>query len=344
MNCCIHCFTDSQLCKMIEKRGLIGDCNFCESKNVNVYPIGEESDLTDLLAGVLELYEKADEGSPIWDVLCKDWNIFSGTPEIVKLLVEAVCSTLIASDCDKYTSNVCIPRQTIEEFGIFGGLDWLAFSETIKSRNRFHSGYFNAGLFASFLSYPVKNYPAGTILMRARISTDNKGFSITEMGAPPRGRRSAGRINPEGIGVLYLASDRDTVLNEVRASAFDYVTIGHFKSLRDIRVVDLSGMHMISPFIYESGLAQFAANLTVFNDIAKEIAKPLRRSDSPLEYLPTQYITEFIKSQEYDGVQYASTMRTGGYNVAVFDEGFFECIETSVVEVRKLNYDIEDIA
>lgn len=36
-------------------------------------------------------------------------------------------------------------------------------------------------------------------------------------------------------------------------------------------------------------------------ELSKEIAKPLRRSDSTLEYLPTQYISEFVKSQGYDG-------------------------------------------
>jgi len=76
----------------------------------------------------------------------------------------------------------------------------------------------------------------------------------------------------------------------------------------------------------------------VFQDIAAEIAKPLRRSDSPLEYLPTQYIAEFIKSKKYDGVEFASTIRQGGYNLAVFDESLFECVDVETVEVSEVLY------
>jgi hypothetical protein len=78
-----------------------------------------------------------------------------------------------------------------------------------------------------------------------------------------------------------------------------------------------------------------------------EIAKPLRRSDSPLEYLPTQYISEFIKSERYQGVKYLSTMNPDGYNLALYDNGAMkeqlECTKVSVLEVRQLNYTTEQI-
>lgn len=80
------------------------------------------------------------------------------------------------------------------------------------------------------------------------------------MGTPPKEKRNAGRINPEGIGVLYLSADNKIVVNEARANAYDYVTIGKFQSLRDTKVVNLSGMARTSPFLYENGLEQFAVN------------------------------------------------------------------------------------
>jgi hypothetical protein len=82
----------------------------------------------------------------------------------------------------------------------------------------------------------------------------------------------------------------------------------------------------------------YAANRKVFQEISVDIAKPLRRSDSHIEYLPTQYIAEFIKSQGYNGVEYASTLREGGYNLAVFDEIAFECIGVETVEVTEILY------
>ena len=77
--------------------------------------------------------------------------------------------------------------------------------------------------------------------------------------------------------------------------------------------------------------------------IANEIAKPLRRNDSALAYLPTQFITEFIKSNGYAGVAYTSTMRTEGINVAVFDESIFECVAVHTVEINNISYSYEKI-
>ena len=54
------------------------------------------------------------------------------------------------------------------------------------------------------------------------------------MGSPPPGKRRSGRVNPEGISVLYLTTDEKTALNEVRATAFDYVSVGNFRLKKDI--------------------------------------------------------------------------------------------------------------
>jgi len=178
-------------------------------------------------------------------------------------------------------------------------------------------------------------------MYRARISTEKKGFTLNDMGAPPKHKRTAGRINPEGVGVLYLASDKITVLNEVRASAFDYVSIGKFQALQDILVVNLSDVGKTSPFYYDKELEKFAANRRVFQEIAAEIAKPLRRNDSPLEYLPTQYIAEFIKSQKYGGVEYESTLKKGGYNLAAFREDLFEPVAVETIEISEILYQTE---
>jgi len=199
---------------------------------------------------------------------------------------------------------------------------------------------FNPDAFASFLSYISKKVSAGEKMFRARISPDKDGFSVDKMGAPPSDERYAGRINPEGISVLYLSSNKATAISEVRALAYDFVSIDTFYLKRDIKVVNLSGIaNRTSPFLYAGDLEQYAANRSVFQEIALEIAKPLRRSDSPLDYLPTQYITEFIKSAGYDGVEYASTLTVNGFNLAVFDESLFECTDVSVVEVNSVSYE-----
>lgn len=63
-----------------------------------------------------------------------------------------------------------------------------------------------------------------------------------------------------------------------------------------------------------------------------------------MEYLPTQFITEFIKSKSYAGGSYTSTMGTGGTNIAVFDETLFECVFVYVVEINNIEYSYDKVA
>jgi len=347
MRCCVECFKDTHIRNTIEKQGVIGDCDYCSHKSVAVYDIAiTPNPIADAIIGLVQIYSVSDlpEAKPLKVALHDDWDVFSVGIAAIQTLVVDLCCSEIKSTSDVFTKNVTIAQllddDFLREFGVVRGLRWEQFAESIKYENRFHSGMFNADAFASFLSIVAKQYHAGTDFFRARITHNSNGFNVKEMSAPPKGNRSAGRINPEGIGVLYLSSDDMTVLNEARANTFDFVSIGKFKSLKDIKVVNLSGMSGTSPFLYQGELEKYAANRKVFQEIALEIAKPLRRSDSPIEYLPTQYIAEFIKSQGYDGVEYASTLREGGYNIAIFDERLFECVSVNTIEVTKIQYEI----
>jgi len=327
------------------KKGTVGDCNYCSSKSIFILDIDDFSNpVSELITGLVQTYSVADDtgAKPLQYALRDDWDIFHVGAETVLAITKKLCAATYPEDAEIFSENVVIEQLTdydfLYEYGVVSGYSWERFAESIKFGNRFHSGMFNADMFASFLSILRRVYPAGTDMFRARISAGKKGLKSDEMGAPPKEKRTAGRINPDGISVLYLSSDKDTVLNEVRASAFDYITIGRFRAIRDINVVNLSGVGKASPFIYSNEFEKFAVNRRVFQEIAAEIAKPLRRNDSPIEYLPTQYISEFIKSQSYDAVEYASTLCAGGYNLAVFDENLFECVDVETVEVSEVLY------
>lgn len=344
MNCCVECFCDPEIRTMISKNDEKGDCDFCGKKNVSICHVDEQSDLSDLISAVLSMYEEADDGEQLFSLVINDWKIFEKSLPSSPNLIAAFCTTIYGDDGFTHNKNVRIPYDYMEKYGIFSGHSWGEFSDIIKTKNRFCNGYFKADQFVSFLSYSITKYSKGTEFYRARICSNSRGFGKENMSAPPPGKRKSGRVNPEGIGVLYLTSDEQTALSEVRANVFDFITVGTFRLLKDINVVNISGLNRISPVLYMSGLESLAANIKIFSDIAKEIAKPLRRNDSPLEYLPTQYITEFIKSKGYSGVAYMSTMGTGGDDVAVFDESLFECIAVHNVEIKKVEYTYEGLA
>jgi hypothetical protein len=345
MNCCIDCFRDIHIRTIIEQFGVKGNCDFCSSKDVFIYNLEvHPNPVAELITGLVQAYSVSDnaEAKLLKTALRDDWDIFSAGIEVIQALTISLCEAENPSDTGIFTNRVVISKlmdkDFLHEFGVVRGQSWGEFSESIKHKNRFHSGKFNANAFATILSIVTKSVPADSRFFRARISSKCKGFLKNDMSAPPIDKRSAGRVNPEGVGVLYLSSDAITVLSEVRANAFDYVTIGEFQNSRDIMVVNLSGVSRISPFWYDGAFERFAVNRKILQEIAAEISKPLRRSDSALEYLPTQFISEFIKSQNYDGVEYPSTFNENGYNLAIFDETLFTCVDVKTVEVAKVSY------
>ena len=348
MKCCIECFKDAHIRDTIAKYGTNGDCDFCPTKNVPVYDISNSTLLSDKIIGLVQAYmvSTEEDAKPLKEALKNDWDIFNGDIDEIQKLVIELCASVIEKDDSIYSERVIIPQASdsdyLQQYGVVKELSWHQFSESIKRENRFHNNMFNPDAFASFLSVATKNFPKGTKLFRARIADSKEGFAPKEMFAPPVGRRRAGRINPEGIGVLYLASDKRTALTEARASVYDFVSVGEFCTKKDLRIVDLSSISKMSPFLYQGDIEQFFVNRKVFQEMALEIAKPLRRSDSILEYLPTQYISEFVKSQGYDGVAYESTLHRGGYNIAVYDELLFDCLNVNTVEVKQVEYKFDD--
>lgn len=343
MNCCIECFQDDEIRIIIDRLNEVGDCDFCRSKKIKVCSI-KNSIISDYLREIIELYGPDPKGKPLEKALFEDWNIFKIKPKIIKSLIQKIHSYA------KYHSNVSIPQFSDEEylkdFGVVKGKDWQEFAKSIKYGNRFHNEIFNPVQLGKFLTYSVESYKKGKQMFRARICHNKCGFSIDEMSVPPLEKSRAGRINPEGITVLYLSSEMETALKEVRASVFDFVTIGNFRLTKDIRIVDLSKLATISPFLLQDdgNLTVYAINRNILKDISVEVAKPLRSNDSPLEYLPTQFISEFIKSQGYNGVKYASTMAENSCNLAIFDKECFKCEKVRTYEISKLSYDKKEIS
>lgn len=183
----------------------------------------------------------------------------------------------------------------------------------------------------------------GTELYRSRISNDGV-YSRCEMGAPPASRASEGRVNSKGIPCLYLADSIKTTLHEIRARDFDDVTVAIFTPIKKLNLVDFRQLDKLSPFATIGiGVDWFAVNIEILHEISRDIAKPMRRNDSVLDYLPSQYIADFAKSLGYDGICFSSTLHLGGVNYAIFNENVFECKNVSLFQIEKLDFSFKRI-
>lgn len=98
---------------------------------------------------------------------------------------------------------------------------------------------------------------AGAIFWRAQLGhewcsmVDNYGEIIDKLPQPYSHERmkpisfsaTEGRANPKGIPYLYLATDKQVAMSEVRPWVGPIVSVGQFKTMRDLRLIDCSVQH-----------------------------------------------------------------------------------------------------
>lgn len=355
MICCEKCFKDIEIQAVIQSINQIGTCELCGKRNVYIYNTDTNNELAEMFDDLLNIYT-ANEDLPrdypreninlLKDELCRRWNIFNIDNDLAYRAITGICYEKYLEHPEIFDAHIGIlelnQKDYLEEHSIMKTFEWEDFVEGIKTKNRFHTEYINKEVFYSFCNYIKKTYKMGTIFYRARICKDETGYTVDQMGAPPVRYANAGRANPTGISCLYLADTDKTALNEIRAGVYDYVAIGKFVLKEDIEVVNLTIVDQISPF-WGIDNTIHAVNKKHLQKIGIDIAKPLRRHDSILDYLPTQYISDFIKSKGFAGIEYKSTMNLGGYNLAIFDEKVFECTTVDIYDIRELTYGYEKL-
>lgn len=356
MFCCSNCFCDSEIKAIIEGRKIRGTCDFCGASNSLVYDIEQDTTLAEMFGDLLDTYTPVSSlpddfprGSTdlIKNILHSKWNIFNLAPDVIYRLITAICAERYSEQPDLFDTPVGIIQSQdcnyLEANSILKNSCWSDFVSEIKFRNRFHSNIINTEMLYTFLRCAKKVYKAKSVFYRARVCPDTKGFAKKDMGPPPDGKAGSGRVNPTGIQVLYLADSCDTTLYEIRAGIYDYVTVGKFVLNEDIDIINLADIDKVSPFIgiqYGFDFTQYAINIDHLKMIGNEIAKPLR-NDNHLDYLPTQYISDYIRSKGFDGIEYISTMSKKGVNLAVFDKAKLKCTAVSVYDVTSISYDYE---
>lgn len=358
----INCFEDVEIRTIISSIGEKGTCDLTGEKNVYIYDtehVLEDYDLKAYFLEIIDIYTPesmlpfdfpSDNLKLIEEILVSDWSIFSVPKENVKLIIVAICKSEYSEDSKIFTERVGLEKLCDSDFLRRNCLTkestWEKFTSSIKSINRFHSNHINLDLLKMFFESPIMQNvieKGDTKFYRARISDEN-GFKKNEMGPPPMGLITAGRANSQGIRCLYLSNDEITTIHEIRARDFDYISIGKFKAKQELQIVDLSNLDKISPFSMDVFSAEwFSINMSILKKISREIAKPLRRQDSDLDYLPSQYIADYIKSLGYDGICYRSTLNKKGVNYAIFDSKKFECVEVDLVHIDSVKYEITAI-
>ncbi len=333
MHCCSECFAHIEIKKIIESISQkIGDCEFCGTKSIKIV---DSREMAEFFQQPIDLYKPSEKGDDfLCDLIQIEWQIFNLNSEKINVLLSDMFSEESLIDPNLFSKKVI--NQAINSPKSKDLLDqWNNLKKEIVNTNRFFiENVIDLDLLEKYLKDKRKFYKSGSLFYRGRISK-KEGIDIKDIGKPPVEKATSGRANPKGIPYLYLSTDKETTLYETRATYLDYVTIGTFELKEDVEIVKLRTVDILNPF--EENLYEKIIYQPFLRNLEKELSRPLRRYESELEYLPTQYLCEFIKHIGLEGVEYGSAMTKSGVNVAFFEDSKFSCVNMEIVEVENID-------
>ena len=134
---------------------------------------------------------------------------------------------------------------------------------------------------------------------------------------PSSDKARAGRVNPEGIPVLYLSSDERTAIAESRVWQGAWVTVGEAKLIQNQSVVNLTiGESNFNEQLKKNSVSTNDQFVCLLDIVFKKPAFP---EEPVVSYAASQYLAEVFKKEGYDGIAYRSSLNEEGYNLALFD-------------------------
>lgn len=213
--------------------------------------------------------------------------------------------------------------------------------DSIKRNNRFNIDSKFYDLLKKCFVGNKKTIRKGDILYRARIYSEDDRFEkyhnlkkSTWEGYDKENSfiniadkwNVEGRMNPAGIKYLYVATEVNTCLAEIKPYAHILVSVAEIRVNQDLYVVDFSRK-------FGKGDTEFLAEFSLY------INQELGRGDiEPGGYLFSQIVAEYCKKNNFDGMVYNSAFNnfSSGNNVTIFSYEKCEAISSKL-------YYIDDI-
>ena len=311
--CCPECFDDRELRDHLfpSLNPGHGTCDFCGAADTQLVEPGR---LADFFEPLVNVYERSDDGKSLVEWMKDDWLLFSHERMDVAHAKELLSEIL---DDGEIVRSGFVPSASYISEGL---AQWDKLRDELMHANRW---FLDTEIDRSRLGQLLDMLLASSLPLqwyRARIRTEDEIFPIEKMGAPPKRRSSNGRANPAGIPYLYLGSLPTTAVAEIRPHTGEVACVADF-AIPEIKAVDLRNPRkLVSPFILNdpSSIGQLRADLPLLERLGEELTRPVQPAGAAIDYIPSQYLCEFIKKSGFDGVVYRSSV-SDGINLALFD-------------------------
>jgi len=191
-------------------------------------------------------------------------------------------------------------------------------------------------------------------LYRSRIIQDEKkinkepcfyGYGPIESFVPPKKISRDMRANYRYIPYLYCTDHAYLSVIEIKPRYGAHVSIATIMPREEIRLLDFAMR------IQPKKMTDVKRNL--FSDLSELFSKPVTVDDDILDYIPTQYIAEYVKNLGYDGIAFKSSSNIESQlskeaNIVVFKYekcapvcSNVYCITGSYIECEQIDDDAE---
>ncbi len=147
-----------------------------------------------------------------------------------------------------------------------------------------------------------------------------------------------GRANPRGIPCLYLATDAETAMSEVRPWLGASVSIAEFRLKRQVTLIDFSIGHASGGNYFLEEPEPNVREASIWTQVDKNYSQPVSNDMGSAEYVPTQIISEFFRKQGFDGVVYKSSLGPG-FNLALFDLQVADLVNCAIRSTKAISFD-----
>lgn len=356
---CSDCVNDEWLKSWIEDEPSANQCSFCDARSDSPIAARFDDFVGYVLIGVRFYWNHPDDEGIAYESAEGGYMAsISDNSDVIWDLGVSENDAVIEALIDAIEDNGWVSR------GYYAGTesDWLTsgwdrFKEIIKHHSRFfflrpddddhHFGpeigpHEMLDAIASVVVDKLGDYclirtlDSEQELVRVRLDAKNKHETAAALGAPPAEfATQSNRMSPAGVPMFYGAFDVETAIAETfdaEISEDAVVSIGRFKALRELRILDLANLPEL-PSIYDEERNYLIHALSFLHSFAYDISRPIKRDGREhIEYVPTQIVTEYFRrvfrteDQRIDGIAYRSSREDGKVAFVLFCENQ-QCID-----------------
>ena len=216
------------------------------------------------------------------------------------------------------------------------------FIDEIQHRNRNPQNNEVLKLLDDFSTNPEKSLTVGTLLYRGRIIKNEDdigktscfwGYNEKDSFVPPPEATRDMRANYRYIPYLYCASSSYVASVEVRPRLGAGVSVATIEIFQELKLLDFTLKEIPNQLTPEK--------LTLFEDLSYLFSKPITHDDDVFDYIPTQYVAEYVKNLGYDGIAFKSSLlpklnelaSKELYNIVVFNYEKCKAIKSNIIKV-----------